>query len=60
MFANNPFSHDVKKLVGTKEPPLFRLRVGEYRIVFWVDWDSKTIYVERIFHRSEGYDAFFE
>lgn len=59
-FANDPFSHDVKKLAGSKEPPLYRLRVGEYRIVFWIDWSSKKIYVERIFHRSEGYDLFFE
>ena len=59
-FASDPFSiHDVKKLVGSKEPPLYRLRVGEYRIVFWIDWKENTIFVERIIHRSEGY-IFFE
>lgn len=59
-FACEPFSHDVKKLVGSRDPPLYRLRVGDYRIIFWIDWSKKTIFVERIIHRSEGYDAFLD
>ena len=55
-FASDPFSHDVKKLIGSREPPLYRLRVGDYRIIFSIDWRSRTIFVERIIHRSEGYE----
>ena len=59
-FANDPFMHDVKKLVGSGEPPLYRIRVGDYRIIFWIDWERKIVFVERVFHRSEGYNIFFE
>lgn len=46
---------DVKKLKGIgKEPDLFRLRVGNYRIVFAMN--PREIRVTRIISRSEGYD----
>jgi len=59
-FANEPFSHDVKKLIGSQDPPLYRLRVGDYRIIFWIDWNKQTIFVEQVIHRSEGYDTFLD
>ena len=59
-FAREPFSHDVKKLIGSRDPPLYRLRVGDYRIIFWIDWGKRTIFVERIIHRSEGYDLLLD
>jgi mRNA interferase RelE/StbE len=46
---------DVKRLRGAQgNADLFRLRVGDYRIVFAVVGDE--IRVTRIIHRSEGYD----
>jgi mRNA interferase RelE/StbE len=46
---------DVKKLKGIgKEPDLFRLRVGNYRIVFAMN--PREIRVTRIISRSEGYE----
>jgi len=36
---------DVKKLQGEKYPPLYRLRVGKYRIIYNVD-DSEIIVVK--------------
>ncbi len=46
---------DLKRLSGTKgRDDLFRLRVGDYRIVFALT--STEIRVTRIIHRSEGYD----
>jgi len=36
-FAEDPFSQDIKRLVGSRDPPLYRIRVGDYRIIFWVD-----------------------
>jgi mRNA interferase RelE/StbE len=46
---------DVKRLKGTRgREDLFRLRVGEYRVIFA---RSRTeIRVTRILHRNEGYD----
>lgn len=45
---------DIKRLAtDEKEPVVYRLRVGEWRVVFAVR--GSTVYVNRIFHRSEGY-----
>lgn len=46
---------DLKRLGGTKgREDLFRLRVGDYRIVFALT--HTQVRVTRILHRSEGYD----
>ncbi len=42
---------DVKRLTG--QPPRFRLRVGDYRVLFTVDEHMIRIY--RIVHRREAY-----
>ncbi len=41
-----------KKLRGY---PLYRIRVGDYRIIYSVDEDSKTVYIIRIGHRENVY-----
>jgi len=33
----------------------YRLRVGEYRVLFDVYWDERVIYILKIGHRSEVY-----
>lgn len=33
----------------------YRLRVGEYRVLFDVSWNEKIIYILKIGHRSEVY-----
>ena len=46
---------DLKRLGGTKgREDLFRLRVGDYRIVFALI--GTEVKVTRTLHRSEGYD----
>ena len=44
---------DVKRLHGHKNPPLYRLRVGSYRIVYCVEPD--TINILRIDNRGDVY-----
>ena len=44
---------DVKRLRGQKEPPLFRLRVGDYRVVFCVEQD--TFLILRVDNRGDVY-----
>ena len=44
---------DVKRLRGQKEPPLFRLRVGDYRVVFSVNQD--TFLILRVDNRGDVY-----
>ena len=49
-----PLRGDLKKLSGSCQG-MFRLRVGDYRILFTVDEKSKAIYVYLIDHRSGVY-----
>ncbi len=50
--AENPFPAGVKKLQGDAA---YRIRVGDYRIVYEVQHGRLTILVIRIGHRREVY-----
>ncbi|MHA1520305.1 MAG: type II toxin-antitoxin system RelE family toxin [Promethearchaeota archaeon] len=54
--ADNPFQRrsrvDIKKL-HSPAPPLFRLRVGDYRVAYFVV--KKDVKITKIFHRKKGY-----
>jgi mRNA interferase RelE/StbE len=46
---------DIKKLKGTKKrEDLYRLRVGDYRVIYTVE--SNTVFVLEIIPREKGYD----
>lgn len=51
--AQEPFPADMKRLsvAGT----LYRIRVGDYRVIYSVKVASKTVLVEKIGHRKEVY-----
>jgi mRNA interferase RelE/StbE len=44
---------DIKKLQGEKYPPLYRLRVGKYRIVYLIEQDE--ILIAKIDTRGDVY-----
>ena len=44
---------DIKKLVTPDDPPLFRLRIGDYRAIYFVS--ELEVKVTEIIHRSKGY-----
>jgi mRNA interferase RelE/StbE len=45
---------DIKKLKGIKgRHDLFRLRVGEYRVIYAVE--NETVWITEIFSRGRGY-----
>ena len=46
---------DVKLLSGTSNPKLYRLRVGGYRAIFWVDGEKGEVLVERVAARRRAY-----
>jgi mRNA interferase RelE/StbE len=48
----NDLGGDVKRL--TNYSPRYRLRVGDYRVLF--DVDGSKIIVYRVLHRREAYD----
>lgn len=47
----DPFSKDIKRLKGETA---FRLRVGDYRVLFDIIGD--TIYISKVGHRKHIYD----
>ena len=49
-----PFKrYDLKKLKGYKDT--FRIRIGGIRIIYTIDWDSKSIIVHYIGSRERAY-----
>ena len=44
---------DLKRLEGSSDPELYRLRVGDYRII--VSLAPETIQILHVFHRSRAY-----
>jgi len=45
---------DIARLIGTKgREDLFRLRIGEYRVIYAVV--AGIVYITDIFHRGKGY-----
>ncbi len=52
--ASNPRPPGCRKLRGYKDP--WRIRVGEYHVVYIVDDDGKRMSVTRIAHRRDVYE----
>jgi mRNA interferase RelE/StbE len=51
--AANPFPPGAKKLQGSEDQ--YRIRIGDYRVVYRVDGKRVTILVLKIGHRREVY-----
>jgi mRNA interferase RelE/StbE len=51
----NPFPPGVEKLSGSEHA--YRIRLGDYRIVFEVVSESKLVEVQRVRHRKDVYRA---
>ena len=51
--ADNPRPHGVKKLKGHRD--YWRIRVGDYRIIYTVQDDRLLVSVIRVGHRREVY-----
>jgi mRNA interferase RelE/StbE len=49
----NPFPRQSVKLVGAEQ--LYRIRVGDYRVVYAVDKEAQEILIHYIRHRREVY-----
>ncbi|MEO5328849.1 MAG: type II toxin-antitoxin system RelE/ParE family toxin [Magnetococcus sp. THC-1_WYH] len=50
---NNPRPHGAKKLSGL--PDIWRIRVGDYRLLYTIEDDRLIVLVIRIGHRREIY-----
>ena len=51
--SEDPRPIGVKKLIGNED--LWRIRVGNYRVVYWIADDIKVVDVTRVAHRSDIY-----
>ena len=51
--ADTPRPKGCKKLVGSKD--LWRIRIGQYRVVYSIGDPVKLIRVERVSHRKDVY-----
>ena len=49
--SENPFSKDIKKLKGSDD---FRLRVGDYRVIFSIE--QNIIQILKVGHRKNVYE----
>jgi mRNA interferase RelE/StbE len=54
--SENPRPHGCKKLKGEEEY-LWRIRVGNYRIIYSIDDTVKILDIRRIGHRRDIYEA---
>lgn len=51
--ADNPFPSNCRKLRGSERD--YRIRVGDYRVIYQVDSKSKLVVIYHVRHRGEGY-----
>ncbi|MBI4015301.1 MAG: type II toxin-antitoxin system RelE/ParE family toxin [Candidatus Aenigmarchaeota archaeon] len=54
VLETDPYPAGCIKLAGTRN--MFRLRVGNYRVLYYVDYDSSTIVIDKIDKRSSVYN----
>ncbi len=50
-----PFPSDARRVINAKTKQ-FRVRVGDYRVRYEVDYETSTIRIVAIEHRSRVYD----
>mgnify|MGYP001033707028 CR=1 FL=1 len=50
---DNPFPRQSVKLAGAQQ--LYRIRVGDYRVVYGVDKDRRRVTVYYVRHRRDAY-----
>ena len=51
--ASEPLPHGSQKLAGAERT--YRIRVGDYRVVYEVFLDSRAVEIQRVRHRKDVY-----
>ncbi|MBC8205502.1 type II toxin-antitoxin system RelE/ParE family toxin [bacterium] len=52
--GENPLPRGTKKLRGDCED-CYRIRIGQYRLLYRIDHANKLLYIDKISHRKEAY-----
>lgn len=53
--ARNPYPPYISKLMGENT---YRMRVGDYRILYTINKIEKIVYIKRVKHRKDVYRKF--
>jgi mRNA interferase RelE/StbE len=53
--ADNPYPAGSQKLKGNKNPALWRVRSGDYRIIYQIEREEIVVLIVKIGHRREVY-----
>jgi len=56
--SENPFPVQFKKLQGSESS--YRIRIGDYRVIYQVDTQKKIITIYHIRHRKDAYKGWKE
>ena len=51
--AIEPFPHGLQKIAGAEN--LYRIRIGEYRVIYLLDKNNREIIIQHIRHRRDAY-----
>lgn len=54
LLKTDPVPHNSVRVVG--EEKTFRIRIGDYRALYEIDWNNKTILIAKIDKRSKVYE----
>jgi len=54
LLAINPYPRQLKKLKNYQQAD-YRLRIGDYRVLYSIDPVRKVIVIVGVFHRQHGY-----
>lgn len=54
----NPYKSDFRELNSIKCPKCHRVRVGDYRIIFYINENNETIEIINIIPRKDNYKLF--
>ncbi|BCA78729.1 type II toxin-antitoxin system RelE/ParE family toxin [Desulfuromonas sp. AOP6] len=52
--AENPVPVGIKQLAG-EDPPIYRVRIGDYRILYQIEDDVLVVLIVHIGHRKDVY-----
>jgi len=53
---DDPFPPETERVEGYKDEKIFRVRVGEYRILYVVRYADKSIFIAKVDKRGRVYD----
>ena len=52
---DDPRPHGSEKLKGSKNPTFYRLRAGDYRVIYHIDYPRRVVNVTKVSDRKDAY-----